>query len=831
MDVLNLCKCENCPMNGSKKILGEGTSTTSQYNLVFVGIAPAKTEMRMGRPLVGWSGTLLRKVLTKLGIEDFYLTNSMLCQLPETVKDSEKSRISDEATKCCNERLLEEVRSCNPKLVVAMGNVPLEALTGIDYKIRSVQGRVLPGLVCPVLPVIHPASLAKRSEEFYDLVDSLKSGIRFLDGTYQQAIIPKKVIVDGENLPEAMQVLDNAEMIAVDLETTATGFYPYSREPDLIRCACLAVDDRTAYIFPAKSSPYFEPHPDFVYGNEQLKELLSKKKLIFHNGPFDVGFLKQAGYDVKIFFDTMLAHYLIDERQYSHGLKDLAGKYLGAPDWEADIKKYLPHKASSYDLIPDDALYEYAAYDVVYTYQLSEGQGFREQMENSFPYKNILIPCSNMFAEIRHRGISVDVGLLMDMDDILEKELEKHIEILSDMVGRTVNVASPPDVASLLYDALGYPQIPGFGRSTAARVLRLIGGEICDKIIEIREFAKLKSTYVVGIANFLDHNFRIHPMTRLTGTVTGRLSATEPSFMNVSASGGVRRLYIPDIGKLMLEADNKQMELRCYSITAPDPYCKQLLLDGEDPHGIVHKNLAAGTEYASKWSAKEGRTKAKAAVFGRLYGRGKKDMMINYGLSEQVVNDLIATIDRTFPAVKQYLDRVKKEIHSKGVLTSYFGRKRHFGLILDENKHECYRQGSNFYIQSMASDLNLLGMLRVWELKDELGVYPFFPVHDSIVMQIDSMECLPKLKKVLEDYEEELVNHEIRFNVECAVGPAYQIRKEHDTGEAGCVDPCLSGVTLSPGESRLHYPIRKSVRTWFAFHRYKQVAIGTSCPA
>lgn len=769
VDITSLCKCDNCPMAGSKQILGEGTNSTDQYDLVFVGIAPAKTEIRMGRPLVGWSGTLLRKILEKLSIKDFYLTNSMLCQLPEEIKGSDEDR----AIECCNERLLEEVKSKNPKLVVAMGNVPLRALTGKDYKIRSVQGRVLPGLICPVLPVIHPASLAKRPEEFYDLVDSLRAGVRFLDGTYQQAIIPKTVIINGENLPEAMQILSNADIIAVDLETTANGFFPYGREPDLIRCACLACDNRTAYIFPAKSSPYFEPHPDFVNGNESLKELLKSKKLIFHNGPFDVGFLKQAGYDVSIFFDTMLAHYLMDERQYSHGLKDLAGKYLGAPDWEADIKKYLPHKASSYDLIPDDALYEYASYDVVYTYQLSEGQGFRNQIAETFPYKNILNPCANMFAEIRHKGIPVDVGLLMDMDDILEKELDKHLEMLTEMVGREVNPASSSDVASLLYDSLGYPQVSGFGRSTEARVLRLIGGEICDKIIEIREFAKLKSTYVIGIANFLDSNFRIHPMTRLTGTVTGRLSATEPSFMNVSASGGVRRLYIPDKGWLMLEADNKQMELRCYSIEAPDPYCKQLLLAGEDPHGIVHKNLVERTSYSSKWSGKEGRTKAKAGVFGRLYGRGKKDMMLSYGLTEEGVAELIEMIDRTFPAVKQYLERVKGEIHKKGILTSYFGRKRRFGLILDENKHECYRQGSNFYIQSMASDLNLLGMLKVWELKDELGVYPFFPVHDSIVMQIQDKACLPKLKKLLEEYEEELVNHEIGFKVECAVGPSW----------------------------------------------------------
>jgi len=777
MDPLELCKCEECPLKDSKKVPGEGTGSDENYNIVLVGIAPAKTEVREGRPLVGWSGTLLRKTLAKLGVTSFYLTNTLLCQLPEDIRDSEQRL----AINCCKDRLFKEVESKNPEIVVAMGNIPLEALTGIGYKIKSVNGRILPGLICPVLPVIHPASLSRRAEEFYDFVDGLKSAPKYLTGTYQLASIPHRTIINEDNIGEVLQVLDKSELLAVDLETTGRGFYPYGKDPDKIRCICLATDEKTAYIFPGESSPYFEQHQNYVY-DSRLKNLLSRKKCIFHNGPFDVGFLKQAGYDVKIFFDTLLAHYMIDERQYSHGLKVLAGKYLGAPNWEEDIKEFLPHKASSYDLVPDDKLYEYAAYDVAYTYQLSEGAGFRRKVANTQLYKEILNPCANMFAEIRHRGIPVDVGYLMELDGVLEKEMDEKLEELEKLVGRYLNPFSPQEVAELLYDNLGYQQVPGFGRSTAARILRMLGGEICDKIQEVREFGKLKSTYVVGVANFIDDSFRIHPFTNLSGTVTGRISMSDPSMMNVSYSGGVRKLYLPEQGHLILEADQKQIELRCYAITSGDSHLQDLLASGGDPHQLVQDQLVKRTSLSSKWSGHEGRVKAKAGVFGRLYGRGKRDFMMSYKLNEKDADELVATIDTIFPSVKEYLARVKKEIHETGVLTSYFGRKRRFGLVLDENKHECYRQGANFYIQSMASDINLYCMLHLWDLKDKWGIYPLFPVHDSIVIDIPDVSVVPEIKKELEEYSRTLVQEQIKFKVDCSVGTNWGETKKLEIG-------------------------------------------------
>jgi len=769
MTDLELCDCGNCPLKGGVKVLGKGTSESETYDIVGVGIAPAREELRQGSPFVGWSGTLLRKTLEQLGITEFYLTNTLLCELKEDIKVSDRNL----AISCCKKRLLEEVKSRKPKLTIALGNIPLETLTGIDYKIRSVNGRILSGLVGPVLPVLHPASLARRPEEFYDFKDGLVSSIKFLNGTYQQATAPRTVVVTNENMSEVCQLMESAELVAVDLETTGRGFYPYGRDPDKIRCIALSVDDRTAYIVPGVSSPYYEPHPNYTQ-DPRLKEALSKARCIFHNGSFDVGFLFQAGYDVKIYFDTFLAHYLLDEREYSHSLKELSRKYRGAPEYEEDIKDYLPNRHSSYDLVPDGKLYEYASWDVTNTYGLSEGAGFRKKMQSWKIYWDLLMPCANMFSEIRHKGFRIDIGYLLELDEVLGKELDKATDELEELVGYYLNPSSPQEVAELLYDRLGYKEIRRYGRSTSKKVLELLGGPVCKQIHECRELGKLKSTYVLGMANFVDSNFRIHPATKLHGAVTGRISTEAPSVMNITKKreGAIKRLYLPEEGHLIGELDAKAHELRCYCAISGDEHLREVILksdrgEGPDPHTLVAREVTRirGKEIT--------RQQAKSGVFGRLYGRGKESFKFGYGLSEEDVTELLLRIDTLFPSIQAYNRKIKDEIHKTGYLTSYFGRRRRFGLLTDGNKHELYRQGANFLVQSMASDINLYCMLHLYNLRSQLGVYPMFPVHDSIVMDIEDESAIPGVIREWENHANELVEGKMEFRGKLSVGPTW----------------------------------------------------------
>ena len=797
---LSLCHCDECPLNGNTRVLGEGTSDTlmsrlvdkplpqyhfstkvleqelirnctTTYDVALVAISPVEEELRQGRPMVGWSGQLIRDSLRKLGVKDYYLTNALLCNYPEGASNSQINK----AARCCRDRLMAELSRVKARLVVILGNVPLEAITKIDYKITSVEGRIMPFGDFSILPISHPAALRKNPGDFRDYIDNLRQAPKFLNGTYQQAVIPNTVIANEDNLGEICRDIEAHGLVAVDLETTKNGFFPYGRDPDKIRCMVVATSEKDVYIIPGYSSPYFDPHPNFI-GDERLKEVLGKAKCITHNGPFDIGFLLQEGYDkVKIDFDTFLAHYMLDERAYSHGLKALGRKYTGAPNWEANLKDYLPYKHSSYDLIPDQQLYEYASWDGCQTYQLSEGVGFRKQMPKI--YWDLIMPLTNMFSQIRHRGFRIDMDQLLDMDEVLEKEFNEATEELEKLVGHMVNPLASKEIIELLYDELKFPVNPRYGRTSSKKVLPLLGGPICESIVECREIGKFKSTYVLGMASFLDFDCRIHPLTNIHGAVTGRISTEDPSVMNITKRRGIKKLYLPEEGHLLLEADQGQMEFRCYAVVADDQYMKNLFLADKDPHMEVARALAIqrrldweAMPYAEK---RELRQRCKSGDFGRLYGRGLDSFIHGYGLSSQGAIEFVEVIDSIFPTIKTYNKQIKKEIHTQGFLESYFHRKRRFGLLLDETKNEAYRQGANFKIQSMASDVNLFCMLELWNQRERLGVTPMFPVHDSVVMDIPDESVIPEIEKILTDRASELVNGEMKFAVEMAYGPSW----------------------------------------------------------
>jgi len=759
--------CNECPLKNQPKVLGKGSreDKDKHYRVAFVGIAPAKEEVEQGAPFVGRSGQLLWSVVGQLEYGDSYATNIMLCELPGDFSSSDQRK----AIECCKDRLFSELKEVNPEFVVALGVAPLGVLTGKDYSMRDVAGRLLPGPGFLVLPVTHPAAVLRRPEEFSDFVDALESGKRYMSGSYLQAVVPKAVIVNEDNIKEILQTIENAELIAVDLETTGKGFFPYGRHPDTIRCVVVSVDDETSYIFPGKSSPHFEPHPDFSE-DEGLKRVINNSKCIFHNGQFDCGFLLQAGYSPKIFYDTFLAHYILDEREYSHGLKKLAHKYLGAPDWEKGLKEFLPNKKSSYDLIPDDKLYTYAASDTAYTYLLYK----RLKDEVDYPFfSNLIIPCANMFNELRHRGLRIDVDVLMSLEEVLEKELRSSTEELEKLAGYYLNPFSPQEVAVLLYDKLEFPIVPRYGRSTSKKALaQYPGNPVVDKVIECRNIGKLRSTYIAGLASFVDLNFRIHPFTKLHGAVTGRLATEDPSVMNVTEKGGIKKLYIPEDGHLIVDADFKAMELRCYAVIAEDIYLKELLeLSLTDPTKDPHTMVAVE---ASKRCGREiTRQQAKSGVFGKLYGRGVQSFVYGYGLSEKDAVALMKAIESLFPTIKKYNEGIRVDIHKYGELESYFGRKRRFGLLTRENTKEAYRMGANFKVQSMASDINLYTMLHMFKEREKFRAVPLFPVHDSIVFDVESQDCIAPIKKEIEEYARSLVDNKIGFRVEIKAGKSW----------------------------------------------------------
>lgn len=796
VDLVSLCRCEECPLD-RVKVLGEGMGAIRSidgagerlagervhYDVVFVGMAPAKEELWRGRPFVGPSGRLLRTVADDCEYPAYYVTNTLLCEIPfgMGVKDQNK------AVECCRERLFEEIRRVDPDLIVALGNMPLEVLCGKRMLITKVAGRLREGVQevgsVPVLPIEHPASILRRPIGYSDFCWSMDYGVKWLSNTVKVAESPEWEIVTPENMGDFLQLLENHGEAAIDIETTKNGLFPYVRDPDKIRCIGFSFDGKRAYIVPGHPSTILgSEHPNLVE-NEDLKAVMSQIKGTYHNGMFDCGFLRAAGYKPILEDDTFLMHYMMDERgKGAHGLKKLAYRYLGAPEWERDIGEFLNTENTSYDNIPDGALHRYLAHDVCYTHQLEKL--FEPQIEGDV-YKTLMVPCANMFNEIRHKGLRINVDVLMRLDDELRKAIVKEEEELRDMCGFWVNPGSPKQTAELIYDILGLPETE-YGRTTEETALEIYkDNPFVERVLEYRGLAKLKGSYVDNFSYFVDNDWRVHPLIKLFAAVTGRIASEDPAVFNIPKKGGVKRMFLPENGHELLECDQRQMELRWYALIGKDEYLKCLLYtdpdQGGDPHKVatIEYLTRAGKELSEK-NLKEYRRIVKTGVFGRLYGRGLKSIMYSFGISWDDANELVSVIDSLFPSITHYNNDIKRAVHQDHAITSYFKRKRRFGLITEESRHELYRQALNFGIQSSASDLNLYLMLHLYNNREirALGINPLFPVHDSIVFDLASREGLGLLYKEMREYCYDLVKHEMIFDPEMKVGKNWEDMKD-----------------------------------------------------
>ena len=756
--------CSECPFDGGVKVPGEGCTTIDekviavkeerQYDVAVVAMAPAEEECKQGRVLVGVSGQILRKHLYQFGIKDYYACNVLLCPITDDAGVAQ-------AVKCCRS-VVEEVREKKPILTIALGDLPLHTLApDIKYTIKECEGRVLPSLVGPMLPVTHPAYYWRNPEKIFDFTECMRSGIRFLHNKYTQAVEPTYTLVDSDNLGDVLNKLDRYDKVAVDLETT--GFHAYGWEPNRILEMGISGDHEHAYIVPAEMIIEF-------------KDILEKKKCRWWNAQFDCAFLKQIGINANADFDGMLAHYSLDERPYSHGLKRVAQIYLGTDDWEKDIDRYIPtrqKKTISYEVIPSEVRNKYLSKDVTRTYQLCD---VLEDLTNKPVFDKLLMPACRMFIEIENRGMRIDPVKLMDLEEIFSNELDRLDKEIHDEIGEWINANSPKQVSDLIYNRMGIPVDPHFGFSTSKQYLESFRDSypVIDKILDYRELSKAKGGYVEQFARFVDRQFRIHPFIKIPAAVTGRLASENPSIMNIKSIKELKRIFIAEPGRLLGYFDVKGNELRWYCIYSGDKELTKILREGGDPHELVRMEVYGPQEFGDEWDHQ--RTWAKAVVFGRIYKRGRKDIERQVG--HNVIDAVMGAVDNIAPDIDRYYKMIMQKVRSQGYLESYFGRRRRFSLITPDTLHEVERQAVNFPIQSAGSDLMLLNMLHIFENRKKWDVWPFWPLHDSITMDIPDTSVLLEVRKEMEAYSLDLVNGVMPFPWETRFGHNWAMDKE-----------------------------------------------------
>lgn len=775
-----LAECENCPLYEDSIFVP--SYGPEQADVVLVGEAPARNEAREGKPFIGASGQLLDQILPSSGVRraDVFITNVCLC------RPKDNSNPPAAAVKACKTRLLEEINSREPRVVVALGNFASQTI--LDTSVGITKLRVGPPKRSPllgdevsVIPTFHPGATLYNSNSFPDIVTDFGKIKGALHGTEVTSVWspPELRIFDDRDGAETVlrELLNSSRLqeVGIDIEVGLDKDEDLGR-PDQYHLLCIGISHRVGGAF--------------ILGENSLRErtvldlvgkLLGSKSIIAQNGKFDLAGLYKLnpeGALRALAFDTMLAHYTIDERRGTHSLDQLAIEFLGAPDWKAEFHRHLGGSKNFADA-PREILYKYCGYDVANTHQLRHVLA-SHMTEELHSLHDFLVRTSPVLMKMELNGLGVDVEYNQQLEQESQEIINRHLNTLREMVGDpTYNPNSWQQVGKVLKENFGVR-----ASNTRADTLELIqeraaakgNRPLYDFISEHLAFkkeAKSYGTYIKGIRERIeDHGDgpRVYADFLLHGTVTGRLSSRNPNLQNITRGDRLRRQFIPSSpDNVFIQADYRQAELRVVCWLARDAYFREVLSDSSRD---IHSEVAE--RFFGKGFTKEQRVIAKAVVFGLLYGREAYSLAAEHRISVREAQDYINKFFEVIPHTVKWIEDLQERVLEGDDLVTVFGRHRRFWLITDNNKNTILKEARAFLPQSTASDFTLesanrLARMGLW---DNLRI----PIHDALVVEAPRSEAQHVANLVattMQEVAEEYIDGFIPFPVDVKIGDSW----------------------------------------------------------
>ncbi len=412
-----------------------------------------------------------------------------------------------------------------------------------------------------------------------------------------------------------------------------------------------------------------------------------------------------------------------------------------------------------------------------------------EAQELANIYETMDLPLAPVLAQMEQHGVRVDPEALATMSTTMEKEVRTLEKRIWELAGSQINVNSPQQLAEILFDKMNL-QPPGRrggkARSTAAEVLEVLAltHELPKKILEYREIAKLKSTYVDALPRLIDAGTgRLHTRLSQTGAATGRLSSSEPNLQNIPVRSElgrqVRAAFAAQKGLTLLSADYSQIELRVLAHFSGDPVLSEAFRKGEDIHARTAQEVfgvAPGLQTA------EHRRAAKAINFGIIYG------LSAFGLAQQIGTDtkeaakFIAAYFSRYQGVKAYLDRTIEETRKSGFTRTLFGRIRPIPEINSPQmglRNFAERTALNTPLQGTAADLIKLAMIEIARRLPEEGFKAkmILQVHDELLFETPPGE-LARLGELVRQCMESAHTMSVPLKVDLKAGPNWRDMKE-----------------------------------------------------
>jgi uracil-DNA glycosylase family 4 len=723
-----LAKCEECPLANDGVFVPSLFPRGTRNGIAVVGEAPGFYEATYGEPFRGPSGKLLDKVLDYHGVkrEETLLTNACLCRPVDNATPEAK------AVAACRPRLEHELEGFEK--VLTLGNtasrVILNTTAGITT-LRNGPAREWGGK--KVVATVHPAFCLRNGDHFPSLVND--TGKLLFDPLAWTP--PEYDVVDTEeDALNAVEFLmqDKYTDLVVDIEVgiEKDTSFDHPNEHDML-CIGVCYEKGKVVVFGENC------FTDKVW--ETLQCLFKAKRLSNQNGKFDLkGLFPYIG-ALKLYFDTMLAHYCLDERPGHHSLGQLGMEILGAPDWKHEIDKHLgPEK--NYAAIPRPVLYKYNALDVANTWDLKEYLEQELERTGLRPLHDFLIEASNELMFLELNGVTVDKAYnkklameYLERMSILEEQMGDLIDRDYDKKGG-INPRSPKQIKEYLHDQglrvkgtdvniledLYYQRL---GEDTSTH-------QFVGHLLKYRREAKLYGTYIKGIAK-RTYRGRVFTTYLLHGTTSGRLASRNPNLQNIVRDKAIRGQFaVSRPTNNLIHNDYKQAEGRIIAMLARDEYLIDIF---RDPSRDLFKELGAGL-YGTTELTKDQRVRVKAYFYGLSYGREAYSIAKEYDLSVRETEEGLRDFKALIPGVIGWQEEVKRLVHAGSDLVTTFGRHRRFFLITKENKKDVENEALSFFPQSEASDICLRALIRTRpQLKDYGPSFLRMTIHDALIAE------------------------------------------------------------------------------------------------
>ena len=580
-----------------------------------------------------------------------------------------------------------------------------------------------------------------------------------------------RLVDDDKKLAALLKKLSSQKELVLDTETTSLD----AISADLVGVS-LSFKEGEAYYVPAS----------LVKKSPELKNIIESAtaKKIGHNIKYDLLSLQNAGIKMDgIYFDTMVASYLLNAGTRQHGLATLAFNELGYQMQPIEDLIGKGKKQITMDQVPVEKVSWYAAEDADITWRLKrifEPELREQQLETIF--RDIEMPLIPVLAGVERWGIKLDVKLLAKLSADAEKQIYALEKDIYKLAGREFNLNSPKQLQEVLYEELQLTAGKKIktGTSTAATELERLVGEhpIVGKIMSYRELSKLQSTYLQTLPGLVNPKTgRIHTNYNQTIAATGRLSSIDPNLQNIPVRGSsigaeIRKAFVAEPGYKLLSLDYSQIELRIVAHLADDKTMKRIFKNNEDIH--TETAMAIFDVPADKVTP-DMRRDAKTINFGVLYGLSSFGLSSRIGqVSRAEAKEFIDKYFAAYPQVKAYIEDVRAQVNEDGYVKNELGRTRKFPEIKSSQffiRAAAERAAINFPIQSLAADVIKVAMINIAKELDGQGddIRMLLQVHDELVFEVKEGKVADYAKKI-KPLMEEAIQLSVPVKVEAKAG-------------------------------------------------------------